>query len=286
MKITLRRVAVSDELLPLMGAKLLAGRMFSKDHPSDGETKDGALASPALVINERASRELGFSDPQDAIGHEIYSPFDVRSTIVGVIQNLRTRSARAEPMATYYWIGPSEYRYVVLRISPEGMQDTLAAIDQTWREFFPELPIQRQFADDAFAGFYDTDRRQGWLLLFSGSVMVLIAVMGLYALAALSTERRSREIGIRKVLGARSLNIVQLLLWQFSVPVLLANLIAWPVAWWSLSRWLESFADHISISPVPFLLASLGVLAVAWITIIGHTLKVARSNPIHALRYE
>ncbi|WP_020401339.1 ABC transporter permease [Kordiimonas gwangyangensis] len=283
---SLRRVAVSEELLPLMGAKLLAGRLFSKDRSADSGVEENALASASVILNEKAIKDLGFERPEDAIGHEIYSPGDVRSTIVGVIANLRTRSARSEPMATYYWVGPSEYRYIVLRVAPQNMPQTLAAIDRTWREFFPELPIDRQFADDAFTQFYDTDRRQGWLLLFSGGVMVVIAVMGLYALAALSTERRSREIGIRKVLGARTLNIVQLLLWQFSLPVLLANLIAWPIAWWSLSRWLEGFVDRIALSPVPFLIAGLGVLAIAWITIIGHTVRVARATPINALRYE
>ncbi|WP_262690767.1 ABC transporter permease [Kordiimonas aestuarii] len=283
---SLRRVAVSAELLPMMKAQLLAGRLFSVDRAADSEVEKDALASATVVLNEKAVNELGFDRPEDAVGQEIYSPGDVRSTIIGVIANLRTRSARSEPMGTYYWVGPSEFRYVVLKVAPQNMPETLAAIDEAWRGFFPELPIKRQFADDAFAKYYDTDRRQGWLLLFSGGVMVVIAVMGLYALAALSTERRSKEIGIRKVLGARSLNIVQLLLWQFSLPVLVANIIAWPIAWWGLGRWLEGFVDRISLTPLPFLAAGLGVLFIAWITIIGHTLKVARSNPIKALRYE
>ncbi|TNE62430.1 MAG: FtsX-like permease family protein [Alphaproteobacteria bacterium] len=282
----LRRIAVSEDLLPLMGAKLLAGRLFSKDHPADLVTEPEWFASAGVIINARAVRELGFDSAQDAIGHEVFSPGDVRSTIIGVIDNLHTRSARSEPMPAYYWVGPQEFRYIVFRVSPVDMPQTLAAVDRTWREFFPELPIQRQFADEAFATFYDTDRRQGWLLLFSAGMMVVIAVMGLYALAALSTERRSREIGIRKVLGARVVNIVRLLLWQFSVPVLVANLIAWPLAWYSLHGWLENFVDHISLTPMPFLMAGIAVLLVAWATIIGHALKVARANPIHALRYE
>jgi len=285
-RITIRRFAVSEELLPLLGVKPIAGRLFSKDFPSDAETQPDRGASRAIVLNDLAVKRLGFENPQDAIGRDAYTWGDYRSTIVGVVANLRTRSAFQEPSPTYYWIGPHEYRHIVLRVARENMAETLAAVDRTWREFFPDLPVRRQFADDAFASYYDSERRQGWLLLFSAGVMVSIAVMGLYGLAALATERRAKEIGIRKVLGARTRNIVQLLLWQFSIPVLLANLIAWPVAWWSLSMWLESFVDRIELSPLPFLAAGLGVLSVAWITIIGHTLKVARSNPINALRYE
>ncbi|WP_420429900.1 ABC transporter permease [Kordiimonas sp.] len=282
----MRRFSVSEELLPMLGVKVLAGRLFDKNRAADARTEPDKGASGAIILNDLAYRELGFASPEEAIGQEVRTWGDFRSTIIGVVENLRTRSARSEPSPTYYWIGPHEYRHVVVKVKREGMAETLATVDQVWREFFPDLPIGRQFVDDAFAEYYDNERRQGWLLLFSASVMVIIAVMGLYGLAALATERRSREIGIRKVLGARSHNIVRLLLWQFSTPVLVANLIAWPIAWWSLSEWLESFVDRISLSPFPFLVAGLGVLAVAWVTIIGHTLKVARANPIKALRYE
>ncbi|WP_417451666.1 FtsX-like permease family protein [Kordiimonas sp.] len=285
-EVVTRRFAVSTELLPLLGVKPIAGRLFSKDFPSDAETEPKKGASRAIVLNDIAARELGFKSPEDAVGHDAYTWGEYRSTIIGVVENLRTRSAHSKPSATYFWIGPREYRHIVMRVSPVNMPQTLAAIDRTWREFFPELPIRRQFADDAFAEYYDAERRQGWLLLFSAGVMVFIAVMGLYGLAALATERRSKEIGIRKVLGARTGNIVQLLLWQFSLPVIIANVIAWPIAWWSLNQWLESFVDRVSLTPLPFLAAGLGVLLVAWVTIIGHTLKVARSNPIKALRYE
>lgn len=282
----MRRFAVSEDLLQMLDVKLLAGRLFDKNRAADSRTTPESGASGAIILNDFAYRELGFASPEEAIGQEVRTWGDFRSTIIGVVENLRTRSARSEPSPTYYWIGPHEYRHIVVKVHRKDMAQTLDSIDRVWREFFPELPIRRQFIDDAFADYYDTERRQGWLLLFSAGVMVVIAVMGLYGLAALATERRSKEIGIRKVLGARSHNIVSLLLWQFSTPVLIANIIAWPIAWWSLSEWLESFVDRINLSPIPFLLAGLGVLLVAWITIIGHTLKVAHSNPIKALRYE
>nr|WP_281500567.1 ABC transporter permease [Kordiimonas marina] len=282
----LRRFAMSEDLLPLMGVKPIAGRLFSKDHPSDSYTEPGKGASHGIIINDLAVKKLGFASAQDAVGKTVHTWDNFPSTIIGVIDNLRFRSAREKPDATYYWIGPEEYRHEIVKVSRQNLPETLAAIDKVWRDFFPDLPIRRQFVDEAFAKYYDTDRRQGWLLLFSAGVMVVIAVMGLYGLAALATERRAKEIGIRKVLGARTRNIVRLLLWQFSLPILVANLIAWPLSWWGLGHWLEGFIDRVGLSPLPFLGAGVLVLLIAWGTIIGHTLRVARQNPIKALRYE
>ena len=115
---------------------------------------------------------------------------------------------------------------------------------------------------------------------------MIVACLGLFGLAAFTAERRTKEIGIRKVLGARSRDIVRLLAWQFSKPVIIANLIAWPVAWWVMRDWLNGFDSRIALGPTPFLLAGGLALVIAIGTIAGHAFKVARSNPIHALRYE
>ena len=115
---------------------------------------------------------------------------------------------------------------------------------------------------------------------------VVVACLGLFGLAAFTAERRTKEIGIRKVLGARSRDIVKLLAWQFSNPVIVANLIAWPVAWWVMRDWLNGFDSRIGLGPTPFLVAGGLALAIALGTIAGHAFKVARANPIHALRYE
>ena len=115
---------------------------------------------------------------------------------------------------------------------------------------------------------------------------VVIACLGLFGLAAFTAERRTKEIGIRKVFGARSADIVKLLAWQFSKPVIVANLIAWPVAWWVMRDWLDTFDARIDLGPTPFVLAGLLALVIAIGTIAGHAIRVARANPIHALRYE
>jgi len=115
---------------------------------------------------------------------------------------------------------------------------------------------------------------------------VIVACLGLFGLAAFTAERRTKEIGIRKVLGARNRDILSLLAWQFSKPVIVANLIAWPIAWWAMRDWLNTFDARIDLGPTPFLIAGLLALAIALGTIAGHAFKVARANPIHALRYE
>jgi putative ABC transport system permease protein len=115
---------------------------------------------------------------------------------------------------------------------------------------------------------------------------VIIGCLGLFGLAAFTAERRTKEIGIRKVLGARTRDIVQLLVWQFSRPVIVANVIAWPVAWWMMRDWLNGFDQRIPLTPVPFVLAAAIALGIAIATVVGHSVRVARSNPIHALRYE
>ena len=121
--------------------------------------------------------------------------------------------------------------------------------------------------------------------LFVG-IAIFIACLGLFGLAAFTAERRTKEIGIRKTFGARTRDIVRLLLWQFSIPVLIANVIAWPVAYYYLRTWLESYAYRISLNPLYFAAAGFAALVIAWVTVAGHALRVARANPVHALRYE
>ena len=157
---------------------------------------------------------------------------------------------------------------------------------EIWRNLAPEVPFDGAFADQRLAELYRTDRARGQTFAGFALLAIVIACLGLFGLAAFTAERRTREIGIRKVFGARVKDIVKLLAWQFSKPVILANLIAWPVAWWLMRDWLNGFDARIDLGPTPFLIAGLLALAIAVGTISGHAVKVARANPIHALRYE
>ena len=133
---------------------------------------------------------------------------------------------------------------------------------------------------------FAADRYQGAVFGIFVGIAIFIACLGLFGVAAFSSERRTKEIGVRKVFGARTRDIVRLLLWQFSIPVVIANVIAWPVAWYYLHHWLEGYAYRIALNPLYFVGVGLAALLIAWFTIIGHAIRVARSNPVHALRYE
>ena len=140
--------------------------------------------------------------------------------------------------------------------------------------------------DARIAELYSGDERRARMFGIFAAFAILISCLGLFGLAAFTAQHRTKEIGIRKVLGARTRDIVRLLVWQFTRPVLLANLIAWPIAWWVMRDWLNEFQDRIEIGPLPFIIAGLGAFAIAVVTISGHAMRVARANPIHALRYE
>jgi putative ABC transport system permease protein len=150
----------------------------------------------------------------------------------------------------------------------------------------PDVPYNGEFSEDIVAKLYQAEEARAQTFAGFALLAVVVACLGLFGLAAFTAERRTKEIGIRKVLGARSRDIVKLLAWQFSKPVIVANLIAWPVAWWVMRDWLNGFDSRIDFGPAPFLVAGTLALVIALGTIAGHAFKVARSNPIHALRYE
>jgi putative ABC transport system permease protein len=173
-----------------------------------------------------------------------------------------------------------------VRLSGYHVADTLSFIDRTWHRFAPDTAIKRHFLSDSFEQQFLADERQGDIFGLFVGIAIFIACLGLFGLAAISSERRIKEIGLRKTFGARTRDIVLMLLWQFSIPVLVANVIAWPVAYFYLRNWLEGYAYRISLSPLYFIGAGVTALIIAWATVIVHAAHVARANPIHALRYE
>jgi putative ABC transport system permease protein len=148
------------------------------------------------------------------------------------------------------------------------------------------VPFKANFSEDIVRELYEAEQARAEMFAGFALLAIVIAALGLYGLAAFAAERRTKEIGIRKVFGARSRDIVRLLAWQFSKPVIVANLIAWPAAWWVMRDWLNGFDSRIALGPGPFVLAGGLALAIALATIAGHALRVARANPIQALRYE
>jgi putative ABC transport system permease protein len=285
---------IDTEFLQTMSIELLAGRLLGDRVAMDqaGDLPPGVLAARGanVVVNRSAASKFGFRTPQAAVDQPVQIAFDglqpTPARIVGVVEDTRFRTARdaIEPLVFTY--DPVRTHLVFVRYQEARPGDVMAALGDIWQRFEPEIPFEARFADDIVHELYAADRARTFLFAGFSLLAIAIACLGLYSLAAFQAERRTKEIGIRKVVGATVRDIVQLLAWQFSKPVVLANLIAWPVAWWAMRDWLNGFDARIALTPGPFVLAGLLAFGIAVVTISGHAIRVARTNPIHALRYE
>ena len=285
-------VPAGPEYMHLYGIRLLAGRLLSDQHGSDGvspgELMDKAGQGFNVLINATAARRMGYS-PQAAVGKVLaLNAFGGSNiTVVGVVADVKHDGPKKPVDGTIYvyWrSGP--LGHLSVRIREGHTQAALSFIDQTWHAFAPSIAIQRHFLDDDYDKQFQADERQGTLFDLFVGIAIFIACLGLFGLAAFSTERRTKEIGLRKTFGADTSDIIWMLLRQFSIPVLIANAIAWPVSWYYLHDWLQGFAYRITLSPIYFLGAGAAALVIAWATVFVHAHRVARANPIHALRYE
>jgi putative ABC transport system permease protein len=284
--LTMHRQLITPEFFGLYDMRLVAGRALSD---ARGEDRIKNPIPPGndgrnIVVNQAAAARFGFS-PVQAIGKIVmFGPSHVR--IVGVFADAQIDGARQPARPTIYLNDRNDSNFVSVRIAPGQIPDAMAFVDRSWRRFAPNVAIDRHFLNESFDKLYLVDQEQGAMFGIFVGVAIFIACLGLFGLAAFTASRRTREIGVRKVFGARTRDLIFLLLWQFSIPVLIANAIAWPVAWLYLRDWLRGFAYHIALSPLYFAAAGLAALVIAWATILSHALRVARANPIHALRYE
>jgi putative ABC transport system permease protein len=300
-QVSIGQYSVSDGFLDAMGLKLLAGRWFDPNRPADDMTlnfpiqkeQEIALAKRGInvVMNEYAVKKLGFKSPQEAVGKvlrsELFEPGTgaVNITIIGVVADSRFRTVRTpiDPiMFQDVKAGPANM-IIRYRGDPATVE---AAVERQWKQITNEVPFNAKFSDDIMRELYKAEDARAKIFAAFALLAVIIGCLGLFGLAAFTAERRTKEIGIRKVLGARTRDIVQLLVWQFSRPVIIANVIAWPIAWWLMRDWLNGFDQRITLTPVPFVIAAAIALGIAIATVVGHALRVARANPIHALRYE
>jgi putative ABC transport system permease protein len=290
-------VSVDYEFLDALQVDLVAGRNYNRDFaldafPDTEELNAGETARGNLLINESAVRRLGFGSPQAAVGREIRMDIGMGGTeayftIVGVVADMHMQSLKRVIRPEVYTMARGAQPHVLLRFS--GNPGTTAdAIAQLWSGMFPEVPLEYDFVDDVAAEAFGAEKDMATMLGTFSALAVVIACLGLYGLASFTAERRTKEIGIRRVLGAGVKNIVGLLLWQFSKPVLLANLLAWPVAVWSMRLWLESFPYRLNEWLLLPLCIGAGLIAllISWFTVGGNAARVARRSPVEALRYE
>ncbi|HEX8641406.1 MAG TPA: ABC transporter permease, partial [Allosphingosinicella sp.] len=301
--INLGNYAVGDDFFETMGIERVAGRLFDPNRPMDrldvptepDPEADRALARRGgnVVINELAARRLGFQ-PAEAVGKQVrvsLAPFSPEVgltpvTIVGVVKDTRFRSIRQPIEPIMYRLGSDYQSFMVVRYDSSDPAAVRQRIEQVWRRMAADVPFEADYSEDIVAELYTSEEARAQVFAGFAALAIVVACLGLFGLAAFTAERRTKEIGIRKVLGARTGDIVRLLAWQFSKPIIIANLIAWPVAWWAMRDWLNTFDARIDLGPTPFVLAGLLALVVALGTIAAHAFRVARANPIHALRYE
>jgi putative ABC transport system permease protein len=298
---TIGTYQVDEGFLQAMGLEMLAGRWFDSNRPMDDMSlpyppdpaAERALAARGgnIVINELAARRLGFDDPKEIVGKSFRAAFVdneiglVPVTVIGVVRDARFRSVKLPLDPIMFSNTNGNHTHLVLRFDGNPA-DVRAGAERVWKSITNEVPFKAEFSDDIMAELYEAEDARAKTFAGFAILAIIVACLGLFGLAAFSAERRTKEIGIRKVLGARTRDIVRLLAWQFSKPIIIANLIAWPVAWWVMRDWLNTFDARIDLGPTPFVLAGALALIIALGTIAGHAFKVARANPIHALRYE
>ncbi len=269
---------VDEHFLDVLNIDVVAGRNFSPDWGTD--------TTKGVLLNETAVRSLGWGAPADAIGRQFERlSFEgvVPGRVIGVVRDfhLRTIHEEIEPAA----IMTSTYHiFVLIRIEPENISETIGRIEEIWRDVDPRFPLDYTFLDEDFDALYRTDRLLGEIFAVFAFLAVFVACLGLLGLASFSIQQRTREIGIRKVVGSSVSGIVMLLSKDFMKYVLWANVIAWPLAYFVMSNWLQNYAYTSEIRYGWFLASGILALLIAWLTIGAHAVAASRRNPVNALR--
>ncbi len=294
---------VSYDFFELFEIPILAGRSFGREYNDERATYDAIMEGDdhegGLILNQSALRSLNLGTPEDALGKLIYMAISADSRrdfienteapfrVVGVVPDVQHQTLKHPITPAFYQYQPNARSYVNLRYSGD-LDNALAALRKVYTREFPETPYDIYITDLLNEMNYGDELTQMTMFAAFSGLAIFIACLGLFGLASFTAERRTKEIGIRKVFGAEVWQIVRMLVFQFSKPVLIANVIAWPIAYLAMSRWLESFVYRIDdmVIIALCLVAGLTALLIAWATVAGNSYAVARQNPIKALRYE
>ncbi len=263
---------VDHDFIKTFGVKLQQGRGFDVAFSTD---------STAFLLNQAAMSLIEWPEP---LGKRMN--FGREGQVIGVVKDFNYASLRERIRPMAILIRPGWFSYVAVRLAPSEIASTLRRLETVWREFEPQRPFEPFFLDDNLNQLYKKEERLSLILSSFSMLAIVIACLGLFGLAAFATEQRTKEIGIRKVLGASMPNLVALLSKDFAKLVLIANVIAWPLAWFAMSKWLEDFPYRIAMGPRFLIFASLAALAVAILTVSYQALRAALANPVEALRYE
>lgn len=273
----IRVMAVDDQFLSTYGINIVQGRSFSADFASDSGT---------YVINEEAVRQLGWSEP---LSKSFSMPAVGRAPgqVIGVVRDFHFRSIREKIGPLLFFMPPREwYAIYSIKIDAAKSSETLAFIEQQWARFDPEHPFTFSFLDDRYALLYQQEQRLASIVGYFTGIGIFLACLGLYSLASYTTEQRIKEIGIRKVIGASTRQIIALLSRQYLLLVVLGFAVAIPASFYVLQRWLDSFAYHVDFNLILIGICGLSSMLIALMTVGFRAMKAARANPVDSLRNE
>jgi ABC-type transport system, involved in lipoprotein release, permease component len=276
--VSLKYIATDEEFYNTYGVEIAAGRTFSKDVPSDDTL--------AFIVNEAAVRAFGWKSNDEGVGKD-FAYGGTKGKLIGVVKDFHFESLHQEvvPMI-FVHVDQAGTNYLTVKIAGSEMQQGLQHIEKIWKETLPGTPFEYQFMDDRYSQLYEAEQKEGTLFTLFSGLAIFIASLGLFGLATFNTLQRVKEIGIRKVMGASVKDILGLLSKEIVILILLANLVAWPVAWYFMEQWLNSFAYHADMNILIYFGASLIAIALALITVSTQTIKAAMSNPSQTLRNE
>ncbi|MFC2134370.1 ABC transporter permease [Bacteroidota bacterium] len=266
------------EYVDTYNMEIVVGRNFSRDIASD--------TAGTLILNEAAVKRIGWQ-PDEAVGKNLYNGgTDVPTKVVGVVKDFNFKSLREEIEPMMLVLLPHYFTSISIRILPGNLTTTLDFIKRKWEEMFSEELYSKSFLTDRLEQLYENEKKTQSILFVFSILSILIACLGLFGLAAFTAEDKTKEIGIRKTLGASISRIILLLSKEFLMWVIIANLIAWPISYFLMNNWLDNFAYHIYLGWMPFLSSAIISLIIALFTISFHVLKSAGRNPVDTLRYE
>jgi len=289
---------VDEEFISTYGIKLLAGKNIRLPIPEEGASEflaagkdihrpDSEESLSEFLVSERTVQEAGYSSPLEAVGKGAVFISRFKGHIVGVVSDINIYSLHQEPYSITYMITPIQYHnYMSIRIQPKNISETMEFIGKTWKKIIPNYPLDYFFLDASFEQMHVADKKLGEIFSVFSVLAILVACMGLFGLAAYTAEQKTKEIGIRKVLGASTFNIYLLLSRDFLKWVAVANILAWPVAYYAMNRWLQSFAFRASIGLEIFLLSAGMALVISLLTVSYQSIRSALANPVDSLRYE
>jgi putative ABC transport system permease protein len=275
-------MSIDRDFINTIGVDIIVGRNFSSEITTDPNN--------AILINETAAKKFGW---EDAVGKKIMNLVDeddselvITKTVIGVVRDFHMEALHNKIVPLYIHNNPDSFGYLTIKLRKGNIPQTMEFIKRIWKEYDPAHPFEFTFLDEVFDRQYKAEDKLSTVFFYFTLISILVACLGLFGLSAFTAERRTKEIGIRKALGASVSGIILMLSKEFTKWVLAANIIAWPIAYYAMNRWLQNFAYRVNISLGIFILAALLAFIIALLTVGYQAVKSARANPINSLRYE